>query len=95
MTQFAPAGRALEQVLVSVKSPLAATLAIVNVVVPLFVTVTVCGELATPTVWFSKDRLEAESVTDEVLPVRLTTCGLPGALSAIDMVPLRIPAAVG
>ena len=52
---------------------LAATLAIVNVVVPLFVTVTVCVELATPTVWFPKDRLEAESVTDEVLPVRLTT----------------------
>jgi hypothetical protein len=95
ITQLVLAGRDVPQLLVSAKSPLAAMPEIVSVVVPLFVKVTVWEGAVTPTVWFPNERLEAESVTEEVLPVRFTTCGLPGALSATETEPLRIPAAVG
>ena len=29
------------------------------------------------------------------VPIRLTSCGLPGALSVIDSVPVRVPICVG
>ena len=47
-----------------------------------------------------KVRLVGESVTAGVfgavpVPVKLTTCGLPPALSLIVMEPVRVPVAVG
>lgn len=48
-------------------------LEIVRVVVPVFVTVTVCAALVIPTVWFPNERFEADKVTEEVLPVKFTT----------------------
>jgi hypothetical protein len=79
----------------SEKSPLAAMLEIVRAVVPLFVTVTACGALATPTCWNPNARLDVDSVTVEVLPDKFTTCGLPGALSAIVSDALRSPVSEG
>lgn len=52
---------ALVQLSVSEKSPLAVMLENATAVVPLFVAVTASGLLATPTCWFAKARLEADS----------------------------------
>jgi hypothetical protein len=74
ITQFVWAcSVALMQVSDSEKSPLATTLEIINGLLLLFVTVTVCGLLCRPTCSDPKERLEAESVTEDVLPVRFTT----------------------
>ena len=54
---------------------------------PLFFRVTLCGVLATPTLWVAKVRmLEGERVTAGVctatpVPLNETVCGLPAALS--------------
>ena len=67
--------------------------------VPELVRVMVCAELATPTVWLPKLRLVGAKVTPGTaatpVPVRFTTCGLPGALSVIVIVPVCVPVAVG
>ena len=75
-------------------------LLIVSVAVPLLVNVTGLAALVVPTVWLPKLRLVGDSVTAGALatapvPVRLTVCGLPGALSVIVTVPVRVPVAVG
>jgi len=96
ITQFVPGWRAaLTQVSVSEKSPLAVMFEMASGVVPLFVTVTLWGLLEVPTSWTPNARLEVESVTVEVLPVKFTTWGLPGALSVITTDAFRIPDAVG
>ena len=70
----------------------------VNATVPLFVTVSCC-ELAVPTCWFPKVRLDAERVTVEVLPVKLSTglgiALLRASLPVIVIDAFRIPVAVG
>ncbi len=75
-------------------------LLIVSVAVPLLVSVTACAALVLPTCWLPKLRLVLERVTAGAagatpVPVRLTLCGLPAALSVIDTVPVRVPVAVG
>ncbi len=77
-----------------------AMLLMVSVAVPLLVSVTVCAALVVPTCWLLKVRLVLERVTAGAVgatpvPVRLTLCGLPAALSVIDSVPVRVPVAVG
>ena len=50
-----------------------------------------------PTAWLAKVRLEGATVTVGTIPVpvKLTVCGLPLALSVIDRVPPRAPLVVG
>jgi hypothetical protein len=59
----------------------------------LLVTVTICGGLWVPTVNEPKSRLAGNTVTK--LPLRLTVCGLPAALSLTASAPLRKPPPVG
>ncbi len=74
-----------------------AMLLMVSVAVPLLVSVTVCAALVVPTCWLLKVRVLLDNVTAGAIPVplRLTLCGLPAALSVIDSVPVRVPVAVG
>ena len=70
----------------------------VNATVPLFVTVNCC-DLAVPNGWFPKERLDAERVTVDVLPVKLSTglgmALLRASLPVIVIDAFRIPLAVG
>ena len=59
------------------------------------VTVTVCGELVLPTATVPKFREIGDTTIDCPVPERATVCGLPGALSLNDNVPLRAPFFVG
>src|SRR6185312_9960038 len=71
ITQFVWACNvALTQVSDSEKSPLATTFEISSGLLLLLVTVTVCGLLCSPTCTDPKERLAADSVTEEVFPVR-------------------------
>src|SRR5260370_18272453 len=67
---------------------------------PVLASVTVCAALMVPTVWLVKVSEEAERLTTGAeaaapVPVRLTDCGLPEALSVMLRVPVRVPDAVG
>ncbi len=66
-----------------------------NVVVLWLVTVTVRPTLVVLTSCGEKLRAEGDSVTAVPVPLRLTVCGLPLALSLMLRVPLRVPTAVG
>src|SRR5437763_1975739 len=75
---------------------------IVKVAVPVFFSVTTCAALAVPTVWLPKLKEVGERLTagvpvpdDTPLPLRLTFCGLPVALSLTVTVPVRVPVVVG
>jgi hypothetical protein len=72
---------------------------ICSVAFPLFVSFTVSAVLEVPTLWFPKLKLVGAKVVPGAaatpLPERLTVCGLPDALSAIEIVPVRVPATVG
>ena len=50
-----------------------------------------------PTAWLEKVRLAGEMLAPGVapVPVRLTFCGLPAAVSYTYSVPLRVPVVVG
>ena len=77
-----------------------AMLLMVRVAVPLLVSVTACAALVVPTTWLPKLRLVVERVAAgpvvvAPVPLRLTVCGLPAALSVIERVPERVPVAVG
>ena len=81
-----------EQLVVSAKSPVAVTLLTLTAVVPVFVTVTVWPTLVVPTVAVPRFRLPAERVTAALpVPLRLTVCGLFGALSLNVSVPEAAP----
>jgi len=97
IVQLAPALRAVPQLFVWEKSPLAAMLLIANPALPLLVKVTACAVLVDVTSWPLNVRLVEERDTAGPSPVPLTviTCGLPKALSAIVMAPLCAPATVG
>ena len=104
MVQLAPATTELPQVLVCAKSPLfvpvTTMLVRLSEALPVFESVTVCAVLVVPTVWLVKVSEEAERLTTGAeaaapVPVRLTDCGLPEALSVMLKVPVRIPEAVG
>ncbi len=72
-------------------------LLMLSVAVPLLVSVTACAALVVPTCWLLKVSVLLDNVTAGAIPVplRLTLCGLFGALSVIDTVPVRVPVAVG
>jgi hypothetical protein len=83
------------QLSVSLKSPLAVMLVNVIVEVPSFVAVMLCGAEVVPTGTLPKSKLEADSVNVDAVPVKLTTCGLFGAESAMVIVALLTPGVVG
>jgi hypothetical protein len=68
-----------------------------NAALPELLRVTDCAGLVVPRVWVMKVRLEAVRVTVGLVPVpvRLTVCGLPAALSEMFTVAVRLPAAAG
>ena len=71
-----------------------------SVALPVLVSVTVCAALVVPTCWLAKvrlalDRETAGAATLLPLPVRLTVCGLPAALSVIVTLAVLVPVAVG
>jgi hypothetical protein len=68
-----------------------------NVVLPVFVSVTVCAALVVPTFCPTNVRLVGDKLTADAIPVpvRPTVWGLPLALSEIVMAPVRVPIAVG
>src|SRR5215472_4444819 len=71
-------------------------LLIVRAVSPVLLRVTDCGELVVPTNWPVKVRFGLSVAAGPVpFPCKLTTCGLPAALSLIVNAPLRVPRWVG
>jgi hypothetical protein len=101
--QLLPAATEPPQLLDWAKSPEfapdSATLK-VKVAFPVLLRVTVCAALDVPTFWLLKVRLVAETAAmgARAVPVRLTVCGLPAALSAILTEAVRVTeekAAVG
>jgi hypothetical protein len=88
-------------VLVWEKSPVFVPLnpmaVIVSGAVPVLVTVTDCVGLLVPTDWLRKVRLVGLRDTAGAVPVPLkdTVWGLPAALSAMEMLALRLPVAPG
>lgn len=78
--------------------PLAPTAEIVALALPVFVKVIVCWPLL-PTATFPNVTLVGTAAKVELsaaaLPVRLTVCGEPGALSVNVMLPVAPPAVVG
>src|SRR5213593_2962406 len=89
------------QSFVCVKSPgfvpVRAMPLIVSGAVPVFCSVDVCGALVEPIASEPNARLAGVRVTLEAVPVpvRVTLCGLPTALSVIATLALRLPVAVG
>src|SRR4030081_2434216 len=97
IVQLALIATLLPQVLVCAKSPLAAMLLMVNVAVPVFLSVTFCEAFVVPTCWPLNVRLLGVSLTKGAspVPVRLTVCGLPAALSVTLTFAVLVPFAVG
>jgi hypothetical protein len=103
MVQEEPAPSELPQLLFSMKSPALApvieTPEMLNAEAPEFESVTSCATLETVTGSFANARLEGERLTvplePEIVPVRLTLCGLPPAASANWSEAVRVPVAVG
>ena len=91
----------LPQVFVSAKSvvlvPAMLMLVMLKLTLPVLLRVTLCAELVTPTFSLAKVRPEGDRLTwlERPVPVRLTVCGLPAALSEMLTVAVRVPAAVG
>jgi hypothetical protein len=79
------------------KSPLVTILLKISGKFPLFDTVTVCAALVVPTAWLPNvnEVGEIPIATATPVPVNVTVCGLPVALSVNTIVPVRAPAAVG
>ena len=68
---------------------------IVRVVVPTFVNVTVLVPLVAPIATVPKLKLVGESFAVVPIPLRLTFCRLPAALSLALSTAVRVPDAVG
>jgi hypothetical protein len=99
IVQLAPATSELPQVCVCPKSPalvpVIAMPVMLKVVVPTFVSVTVMAALVVPTVTDPKFKLVGKSFAVVPIPLRLTFCGLPAALSLTLSAALRVPVVVG
>ena len=99
MMQLAPAANELAQPGYCAKSaalvPVIAMPVTVKVVVPTLVSVTIWAGLVAPMPTAPKFRLEGESLAVVPIPVRLTFCGLPAALSVTLSIAVRVPDAVG
>ena len=64
-------------------------------VVPTLVRVTFFAPLIVPKAWVEKVKLTGESFTVVPIPLRVTFCGLPAALSLMLSAAVRVPLAVG
>ena len=82
---------------VSANPALAVMLLIVAAELPLLLSVMVCAALAIFTVWLLNIRLEgtSEMVGNWPVPVKLTVCGLLGALSVMVRLAVCVPPAEG
>ena len=74
------------QLLVSAKLPVMVTLVTATALLLALVTVTAWGALVVPVATPEKVRLAGDTETLVLVPDKLTVCGLPLALSAIDRV---------
>lgn len=63
--------------------------------VPTLVSVTVCAGLVVPIVTTPKLKLVGESSAVVPIPLNVTFCGLPAALSLMFSAAVRVPDAVG
>jgi hypothetical protein len=95
MVQDFPAPTLLPQVLVCEKyvDPVILTLVMLSAVLPVLVSVVVCGGGGQVERGKSRQpnaRLVGMSCTTVPMPLRLTFCRPPGALSVIDNVPVRV-----
>ena len=75
-------------------------LVMVSAAVPVFVSVTDCEALVVLIVWLLKVKPVGDKPTpgagaDAPVPERVMACGLPPALSTIEIEPLTVPVAVG
>jgi hypothetical protein len=102
MLQFPPAATLAPHVLVCAKSPafvpVTAMLVIDRAPDPVLFSVTAWAVLVAPTFWLVKVRLPEVSDaigTPTPVPVRVTVCGDPDALSVMVTEAFRLPAAVG
>jgi len=101
MVQLLPAATEDPQVSTSEKSPgsvpAKAIPETVKVALPVLLKVTTCEELVVSTATLPKDRLEGEKLVAAAVPVplRLTLCGLPDALSVRVTEAVKAPAAAG
>jgi len=101
MLQLAPGLTVLGQLLVWEKSlrlvPVSTMLVMVRGAVPALLSFTVFCALVVPTFCVPNESDAGEKLAAGAVPVpvRLTACGLPLALSAIVRVPLRAPLALG
>jgi len=101
IVQFAPAARLVPHEFAKTNEdalvPVTAMLVIDKAAAPVLVIVTVCEPLDAPTVTELNDRLVADRVTGGVTPVPLnvTRCGDPAALSATLRVAVRVPVVAG
>src|ERR1035437_8042067 len=102
MLQLPPAATLAPQVLVGAKSPafvpVTAMLAIDRAPDPVLLSVTDWAVLVVPMFWLANVRLPEGSDTIGTaapVPVRVTVCGDPTALSVMVTDALRLPAAVG
>ena len=68
-----------------------------NTAFPVLLKITLSATLIVPTFWLPNVRLVGErlAVAATPVPVRLTICGLPAALSEMLTDAVRVPAAVG
>jgi hypothetical protein len=97
IVQLLPAARFVPQAFVSAKSPLAAMLVMDRAALPVLVRVTVWPGEVVPENWAANVRLSGDRLTAGPKPValRLTDCGLPGALSVKERLPEAAPSVVG
>jgi hypothetical protein len=102
IVQLLFAATELPQVFVSAKSPglvpVMLTLVMLKLALPVLLSFTLCAALVVPTFWLLNVRLVGERLAAPAavpVPVRLTVCGLPAALSETLTVAVRVPAAVG
>ncbi len=99
MEQLDPGARAATQVFVWAKSPefvpVMVMLLTLIAVVPVFCNVATCAMLGVPIVWFGNGKDAGETTVATPVPLRLTICGLPNALSVKAMKAASEPATLG
>jgi hypothetical protein len=95
MMQLPPTPTLEPQLLVWEKSPVTVMLETASATLPVLFRVTGWGTLEAPIAMPEKVRLLTESEALEPVPVKLTVCGLPLALSVMVSMPVRVPLAVG
>src|ERR1700722_13801421 len=97
--QVALAATEVQLLLTTAKSPLARTWLMVSGLLPVLVTVIVCGVLVVPTMAAPKVRLDglmlANPASEKPSPAKLIRCGEPAASSASEIVPTLEPGTVG